>query len=118
MGAFKNWIKLDEIKLGSDGQRDNQATQTSAATQQVAQNWMANRSNADAQGQLMAVKGNKSVLGKDLLDVGTQAVDAARPGQAQMTTAPMVGSFIGNSMGLPSVIKPPKPTQVKMMRRK
>lgn len=117
--TFNEWIgrKLHEIKLGSDGQRDNQATQTSAATAQVAQNWLGNDQNSDIQGMLVQGAGNKSALAPKLLDAGAEAIEKAPGNIGATTTAPNVAGFIGQSLGLPSVIKPPKPTQVKMMRR-
>lgn len=117
MGAFKNWIRFQEIKLGSDGARDNQATQTADATAQVAQNWLGQDQNADVQGQLVQGGSNRSALAPKLLDAGADAIDTMPGNIAKQTTAPMVASFIQSNLGLPQVVKPPKPGQVKMMRR-
>jgi len=117
--TFNEWIgrKLHEIKLGSDGSRDNQATQTSHATAQVAQNWLSQDQNADVQAQLIQGMGNKSALAPRLMDAGAEAIEKAPGNMGKTTTAPNVAAFIQSNLGLPNIIKPPKPTQVKMMRR-
>lgn len=118
--TFNEWlkIKVNEITLGSDGTRDNAPAQTSAATSQVAQKWLGNDANSDRQGSLISKTGNRSVLGKDLLDIGAEAIDGAPNALAGQTTAPMVANFIQQNLGLPKVLNVPKPTQVKMMRKR
>lgn len=117
--TFNEWIgrKLHEIKLGSDGSRDNQATQTASATAAVAQNWLGQDQNADVQAQLVQGQGNRSALAPKLMDAGATAIDNAPGNMGATTTAPNVAAFLQNNLGLPNIIKPPKPTQVKMMRR-
>jgi hypothetical protein len=119
MGKFKIW--LAEITVGSDGTRDNTPTQTAQATQAVANKWMANPQNADVLGQLTTVANqHPSALHTPLLDAGAKAVQKAG-GMARATTAPSVAKTIGTNLGLPtnsmSFIKPPRPSQVKMMAR-
>lgn len=121
MGSFKRWLLKHEVVLGSDGVRDNQPTQTNAATSQVAQQWLGNPQNADDQAKMVQLgRQGRSNLGAALLHAGARAVQHAQPGISKQTTAPVVAQSIQTSLGLPSTLKPPKPpkpTQVKMMRR-
>ena len=108
---------MQEIKLGSDGMRDNAPAQTAQATQQVAQKWLANPHNADIAGNLMNTgTQHKSALNTSLMDAGARAVKSL-PGVGKETDAANVASAIQTNLGLPPVIKLPKPTQVRMMRR-
>lgn len=112
--SFKKWLSLDEIALSSNGQRNNQPTQTVQATAQVAQNWLGQDANVDAQSRLINVK-NRSVLGKQLIGAGADAIEAAPNTVAQRTTAPAVAGFLQTQFKLPNVIKQ---NPVKMMRKK
>lgn len=117
--SFAEWIKnqLDEIVLGSDGQRDNQVVQTSQATSKVGQNWLANKQNADVQNQLVTGTSHRSTLAGKLLDAGTQAVDSAPHTFANKTTAPLVANFLQSNLGLPKVLKPQKPGTFNMRKQ-
>jgi hypothetical protein len=118
MGRFKNWLAMQEMAIGTSGV-DSQPTQTAQITQQIAQKWMSDQHNADAQARMNAIgMQHKSALGKNLLDAGTNAVKMAGNNLGRQTTAPQVAGAIQNNLGLPTVIKPPKPTQVKMMRKR
>jgi hypothetical protein len=116
--SFKKWFELQEIVLGSDGQRDNQATQTAQATAQVAQNWLSQKANADLQAKLATGTTNHSVLGNKLTNAGADAIGTAPNTVATKTTAPAVAGFLQTQFGLPKVIKTPAPANVGFMRKK
>jgi hypothetical protein len=116
--SFKKWFELQEIVLGSDGQRDNQTTQTAQATAQVAQNWLSQKANADLQAQLATGTTNHSALGNKLTTAGTDAIGTAPNTIAAKTTAPAVAGFLQKQFGLPKVIKSPTPAGVGFMRKK
>lgn len=114
--SFKKWFSLDEIMLGSDGMRDNQATQTAQATSQVAQRWLGQDTNASLQAGLINGAGNRSTLANKLMNVGADAIEAAPSTVASKTTAPAVAGFVQNQFKLPNVIKTPT-TGGKFMRK-
>lgn len=105
MGHFKNWL-LGEFAVGSDGMRDNQATQTNQATTQAAQKWLGQPSNAGAQTQLLTGAKNRSAMGNNLMQAATDAVQAAPATVAKKTTAPAVAGALQQQLGLPKVIQP------------
>ncbi len=103
--SFKKWL-LDEIVMGSDNNRDNQATQTAQATAQVAQRWLGQDVNANAQAQFATGTTNRSVLGNKLINAGADAVETAPDTLASKTTTPAVAGFLQNQFKLPQIIKP------------
>lgn len=107
---FKQWL-VNELKLGSSGM-DTTPAMTSQATTQVAQNWLSNDKNPEVQ-KLPNIH-NRSVLGKALMSAGSNAIKISKPVVGAQTTAPQVAQFIGNSLGLPPVIKSPKPSQIQL----
>lgn len=119
MGSFKQWLQVQEITLGSDGRRDNTPTQTAQATQQVAANWMGNPQNSRAQGDLIG-RGSQSpsVLPRQLMNAASTAIKTGPKNIVAQTDASQVGMALQNKLGLPSVLKAPSPSQVKMMRAK
>jgi len=67
---FKAWL-YNEIEVGSDGTRDNQATQTSQATEKSSQFLQQSPKFSDRQTNWMDLSGNPSSLNKTFLkDVG------------------------------------------------
>jgi hypothetical protein len=117
MASFKTWLKIQEKTVGSDGIRDNTPTQTAQDTQAIASKWLGNPQNSVASSNLVQLgQSNKSALVHPLMNAGAQAIKFGG-GLAKGTDAPSVAGAIQTNLGLPSVIKPPKPTQVKMMRR-
>lgn len=118
MGAFKEWLRLQELSLGSDGIRDNAPTQTNNTTKAVASKWMSNPQNSDFTSNLVTLgQQHPSALNKPLMDAGAQAIKAAGT-VGNQTTAPAVAQFMQTSLKLPQVLPPPKPGAVKMMRRR
>jgi hypothetical protein len=114
MGSFKNFLRLQEKTLGSDGVRDNAPTQTNQDTQAVADRWLGNPKNVDFTSNLLNIgRTNRSALTKPLLDAGAQAVKFS-PLVAKGTDAPTVANAIQNTLNLPDVLKAPKPTQVRI----
>lgn len=109
--SFKQWLQMQEIVMGSDGQRDNQTVQTSKAAAAVGQQWLGDKKNAGEQAAMVSGVGNKSTLGKKLLDAGTHAIGGASNSLAAKTTAPLVANFLQTNLGLPQVLKPMKPGQ-------
>lgn len=117
MGAFKIWLHAQETVLGSDGARDNAPAQTAKDTQVVANKWMSNPKNAPITSDLVTMgQSHRSALTQPLLKAGAQAVKFAG-NFGKGVEAPAVAMNIQTNLGLPQVIKPPKPTQVKMMGR-
>lgn len=112
---FKQWL---EIAMSSDGMKDVEPTQTSQATAQVAQNWLGDKDTATQQSDIVLGANNRSKLGAKLLDAGASAITMAPRNIAVQTTAPAVAGFLQNQFKLPQVISPPKPTQMKLMRKK
>lgn len=102
--------------MGSDGMRNNQATQTSAATAQVGQGWLSDPTNADDQSDMLHGVGNKSVLSNKVIGAATTALQKAPANIAKQTTAPMVANFLQSNMGLPKVVQPVQPTKVGMRK--
>lgn len=114
MGTFKQWLELQEITLGSDGVRDNTPTQTANATQQVAASWMGNPKNSQAQGNLIGVGAkSRSALPKQLMGAAAQAIQTGPRNMVAQTNASQVGKALQASLGLPSVLKTPQPSQVR-----
>jgi hypothetical protein len=119
MGAFKNWLQFQELSIGTDGMRDNTATQTAQASMKVAQKFLGNRHHSDDVSNLITTaKSNRSALAGGIIDVAAKAIEFAPTTLRKQTTAPQVAGVIQNQLKLPQVVPPPKPTQVKMMRRK
>ncbi len=107
--SFKQWIALQEIAMGSDGQRDNQSVQTAQSTAQVAQNWLADKSSAPQQTSIVNGLSNRSALAGKLLDAGTSAIQGAPTSMAKKTTAPAVAGFLQQQFKLPNVVKTQSP---------
>lgn len=105
--SFKQWLSLDEIVMGSDGQRDNQLTQTQQATAHVGNKWLADKATADTQANLISGSTNRSSLADTLTSVGADAVKKAGT-KGKTTSAPQVAQFVQKQLGLPNVIKPSK----------
>jgi len=117
MIKFKEWILAQEVVFNSAGNKDVQPSQTSNATAKVGATFMGDRDFADTQANLVRQTGNRSILTKGLMTAGAQAIDSSPANVARKTTAPMVAGYLQSNLGLPQVIKPPQPTQVKMMRK-
>ncbi len=118
MTSFKEWFKIQEMAINSAGQ-DGSPAQTAQATQQVAAKWMGNPLNAKAQGDLMRIGGqSKTALPNPLMNAASSAIKFGPHNLTTKTDAPQVGQAIQSSLGLPTVLKAPKPTQVRMMRSK
>ena len=110
---FKTW--LNEIKLGSDGQRDNAATQTSQATGDAANSFMQNPKFAPIQAQIASVDGSPSVQRNDLVHAVTTNFKKFVPTQlANVTTPPLLAKQIGGQLGIK--IKTPTAIGSKFMR--
>lgn len=105
---FKQWL-VNELKLGSSGV-DMTPGKTCQATTKVAQNWLTKNPEA----QNLPNINNRSVLSKELMKAGSEATKISKPQTASQTTAPQVAQFIGQSLGLPPVIKSPKPGQIRL----
>lgn len=117
MGTFKDWL-LKELSLGSDGIRDNQPTQTAQATNKVAQNWLGSKSTVDQQTNLTNLgQTNTSALTKPLLTAGADALKLAGPTISGSVQAPDAAFQIQTALKLPTILKPPTPGKVKLMRR-
>ena len=117
MTCFRDWFLQNEIALGSDGNRDNQVTQTNQATTQVAQKFLASPDSAATQSRVTAPGTNQAAKTRGLLDAGTQAIQQAPAGLAAKTTAPAVANFIGGQFNVPKVAVPAAPS-FSMMRKK
>jgi hypothetical protein len=104
--SFKQWLAIQEIAMGSDGNRDNRSVQTNQAAVEIGQNWLANKRNAPVQANLVQGAAHRSTLGKDLLNAGADAMKTAKPGIAGQTTAPLVANFLQTNLGLPKVLRP------------
>lgn len=119
MGAFKNWLSLQEITMGSDGMRDNTPVQTSQATNQVVQGAMANPKFADDIARLSVLGvSNPSRTTNMGMDLATKAVDFAPRNVASQTNAANVLRGISTNLGMkPQAIKV-QPGKVKLMRRR
>ena len=104
---FKTW--LNEIKLGSDGQRDNAATQTSQATGDAANSFMQNPKFAPIQSQIASVDGSPSTQRNDLDHAVTTNFKKFVPTQiAPMTSPPAVAFNLQKQLNLKTGLKKPQ----------
>ena len=120
MKTFKQWLAAQEATSNS-GTLNSNPTATNAASQKVASAWTANPKNATQTGQLVTTGMNhKSALMAPLMNAASQAMKTGPTDFIAQTNAPLVAGAIQTSLNLPQtqVFKPPKPSQLAMMRKK